>query len=85
MAFQQLREAVPQDVPVAPPSRKPLLPNPHDLPGVPAQSSTVTSNAIVGKVAPHHGGQTGMLLEDRCRFQCIAATCYDLIAARLPI
>ena len=20
-----------------------------------------------------------------CRFQCIAATCYDLIAARLPI
>jgi transposase len=22
---------------------------------------------------------------DYCRFQCIAATCYDLIAARLPI
>jgi hypothetical protein len=22
---------------------------------------------------------------EACRFQCIAATCYDLIAARLPI
>ena len=26
-----------------------------------------------------------LLLDDDCRFQCIAATYYDLIAARLPI
>ena len=65
MAFQQLREAAPQDVPVAPPAREPLLPSPHNLSGVPAQSATVAGNAIVGIVAPHHGCQMGMLLQDR--------------------
>src|SRR3954469_4350918 len=65
MAFQPLRKAAPQDIPMAPPSREPLLPDPHDLPGVPAQPSTVASNAVIGVVAPHHRRQTGMLLGDR--------------------
>src|SRR5450432_3281885 len=31
------------------------------------------------------GGRRKKLDPGKCRFQCIAATCYDLIAARLPI
>jgi hypothetical protein len=30
-------------------------------------------------------GFAGAFRALRCGFQCIAATCYDLIAARLPI
>ena len=68
MVFQPLIETAPQNIAVAPSPREPLLPDPHDLPGVPAQSPTIAAYAVVGIVAPHHRGQMGLLCSDgSCR------------------
>ena len=48
----------------ATPPRQPFLPDPRDLPGVPAYSLKVTRSAVVGIVAPHHRGQMGVLVGD---------------------
>ncbi|WP_438270246.1 IS91 family transposase [Rhizobium mongolense] len=56
-AFQDFVEAGPSDHALAISPRQPLLPNPHDLSGVPPQSSNVATNAVIGAVAPQHGGQ----------------------------
>ena len=61
MVFQPLIETAPQNIAVAPSPREPLLPDPHDLPGVPAQSPTISTYAVVGIVASHHRGQMGLL------------------------
>jgi len=65
VAFQDFVQAVPSEhaLPISP--RQPLLPNPYDLVGEPAQSSTVATNTVVGEVAPHHRGQVAMLVADR--------------------
>src|SRR6516164_9172246 len=47
------------------PPRQPLVPDPLDLIGVPAQSFDVARDAVVGIVAPHHRGQMGALVWDR--------------------
>jgi len=62
VAFQDLVHARPPEHALAISPRQPPLPNPPDLMGVPAQSSTVATNAIVGVVAPHHCGQMSMLV-----------------------
>ena len=46
------------------PTRQPLLPDPDDLVGVPAQSFDIAGDAVVGIVAPHHHGQMGVLVPD---------------------
>ena len=49
----------------APPVRRAYIPkadDSRDLIGEPAQASTITANAVVGEVAPHHRGQMAMLV-----------------------
>src|SRR5690348_16324432 len=65
MALQPLIETAPQDIAVTPSPREPLLPNPHDLPGVPAQSPAIAAYAVVGIVTAHHRGQMGLLCGER--------------------
>ncbi|WP_234897130.1 hypothetical protein [Sinorhizobium medicae] len=64
-AFQDFVEAGPSDHALAISPRQPLLPNPHDLSGVPPQSLNVATNAVIGAVAPQHGGQMAVLVADR--------------------
>ena len=54
MAFQDFVEARPWDGASAISPRQPLPPYPHDMPGIPLQSSNVAADAVVGEVAPHH-------------------------------
>jgi hypothetical protein len=65
VTFQDFVEAGPSDHALAISPRQLLLPPTHDLSGVPSQSSNVATNAIVGIVAPQHGGQMAMLIADR--------------------
>src|SRR5215472_14341366 len=44
--------------------RQPLLPDPRHLVGEPRQAPTITTNTIVGEVAPHHYRQVAMLVTD---------------------
>jgi hypothetical protein len=62
MPFQNCLKATPQEPTSAIPSRQPLPPDPHDLVGVPAQSSYVARYAVVGIVAPHRLGQMVVLV-----------------------
>src|SRR5208337_4993222 len=54
MAFQDFVEARPADDALAISPRQPLLPYPHDLTRVPAQSSSIATNAVISEVTPHH-------------------------------
>jgi hypothetical protein len=54
--------------------------NRHDTKGIVLVLRTLAD--VASKVQPSATWATGA---SGCRFQCIAATCYDLIAARLPI
>ena len=58
------RRSDPAEPAPAIPPRQPLLPDPRDLIGVPTYSSKVARYAVVGIVAPHHRGQTGVLVGD---------------------
>ena len=64
MASQDFVEAGPADHALAISPRQPLLPDPHDLTGEPSQSSTITTDAVVGVVAPHNDGQMAVLVAD---------------------
>src|ERR1700712_1955142 len=76
MAFQHLVEACPLERILAIAPRQPFLPYPHDLIGKPAQSSTITANAIVGEVAPHHRRKVVVLVADRVVPVCPAPVAY---------
>src|SRR5258705_4554729 len=64
MPCQECVEAGPSDHALTITPRQPLAPNSHYLIGEPAQASTVTANAVVGEVAPHHRAQMAMLVAD---------------------
>src|SRR5260370_20064931 len=64
MRCQEFVEAGPSDHALTSTPRQPLAPNSHYLIGEPAQASTVTANAVVGEVAPHHRAQMAMLVAD---------------------
>src|SRR4029077_14535178 len=64
VTLQECSEPAPEEPTPAIPSRQPLVPDPLDLIGVPAQSSKVASYAVVGIVTPHHRGQMGVLVRD---------------------
>src|SRR5260370_37650927 len=64
MPCQEFVEAGPSDHALTITPRQPLAPNSPYLIGEPAQASTVTSNAVVGEVAPHHRGQMAMLVAE---------------------
>src|SRR5258707_2021940 len=84
MPCQEFVEAGPSDHALTITPRQPLAPNSHYLIGEPAQASTVTANAVVGEVAPHHRGQMAMLVAEgpvavfstpaRCRGHCAGRT-----------
>src|SRR5262245_4728546 len=65
MAPEQLGKAAPGHgaLPVAP--GPPLAPAPCDFIGIPAQSTIIARDAVVGIVAPHHRAQMGVLCADR--------------------
>src|SRR2546430_6084914 len=65
MPCQEFIEAGPSDHALTITPRQPLAPDSHHLIGEPAQASTVTANAVVGEVAPHHRGQMAMLVAER--------------------
>src|SRR2546421_10129463 len=65
MRCQEFIEAGPSDHALTITPRQPLAPDSHHLIGEPAQASTVTANAVVGEVAPHHRGQMAMLVAER--------------------
>src|SRR5215469_13087145 len=62
---QKFVEAGPWDRAATMTPRQPLAPDAHHLPGEPMQAPTVSPNAIVGEVAPHHRGQVPMLVAKR--------------------
>src|SRR5262249_50641526 len=62
---QKVVEAGPCDHASTMTPRQPLAPDPNHLIGEPMQAPTVAANAIIGEVAPHHGGQVTMLVADR--------------------
>src|SRR5712672_3911905 len=64
MPCQEFVEAGPSDHALTITPRQPLAPNSHYLIGEPAQASTVTADAVVGEVAPHHRGQMAMLVAE---------------------
>src|SRR5260370_39181300 len=64
MRCQEFVEAGPSDHALTSTPRQPLAPDSHYLIGEPAQASTVTANAVVGEVAPHHRGQMAMLVAE---------------------
>src|SRR2546430_13748722 len=64
MPCQEFVEAGPSDHALTITPRQPLAPNSHYLIGEPAQASTVTANAVIGEVAPHHRGQMAMLVAE---------------------
>src|ERR1700730_6562153 len=64
MPCQEFVEAGPPDHALTITPRQPLAPGSHHLIGEPAQASTVTANAVVGEVAPHHRGQMAMLVAE---------------------
>src|SRR5256714_11747473 len=64
MPCQEFGEAGPSDHALTITPRQPLAPNSHYLIGEPAQASTVTADAVVGEVAPHHRGQMAMLVAE---------------------
>src|SRR5512133_3149421 len=64
MPCQEFIEAGPSDHALTITPRQPLAPDSHHLIGEPAQASTVTANAVVGEVAPHHRGQMAMLVAE---------------------
>ena len=63
----------------------------NEVPDLPvAVASSIAAHAESRGVAavarcPDLAGRRDRLSPAGCGFQCIAATCYDLIAARLPI
>src|SRR5260370_5701307 len=65
MPCQEFVEAGPWDRALTITPRQPLAPDSHHLIGEPTQALTVTANAVVGEVAPHHRGQMAMLVADR--------------------
>src|ERR1700730_9011074 len=65
MPCQEFIEAGPSDPALTITPRQPLAPDSHHLIGEPAQASTVTANAVVGEVAPHHRAQMAMLVAER--------------------
>src|SRR5215469_9542087 len=62
---QKFVEAGPCDHASTMTPRQPLAPDANHLIGEPTQAPTVAANAIIGEVAPHHGGQVTMLVADR--------------------
>src|SRR5260370_26572338 len=64
MPCQEFVEAGPSDHALTITPRQPLAPNSPYLIGEPAQASTVTANAVIGEVAPHHRGQMAMLVAE---------------------
>src|SRR5215471_12447622 len=62
---QKVVEAGPCDHASTMTPRQPLAPDANHLIGEPTQAPTVAANAIIGEVAPHHGGQVTMLVADR--------------------
>src|SRR6516225_6632527 len=64
MPCQEFVEAGPSDHALTITPRQPLAPDSRYLIGEPAQASTVTANAVIGEVAPHHRGQMAMLVAE---------------------
>ena len=65
MPGQKFVEAGPWDRASTMTPRQPLAPGTHHLIGEPTQAPTVTVNAVIGEVAPHHRGQVAMLVGQR--------------------
>src|SRR5580704_17389302 len=64
VALEECGEVAPVKPTPATPPRQPFLPDPRDLPGVPAYSLKVARSAVVGIVAPHRRAQMGVLVRD---------------------
>src|ERR1017187_4924297 len=64
VTLQECSESAPEEPTPAIPPRQPLVPDPLDLIGAPAQSSKVASYAVVRIVAPHHRDQMGLLVRE---------------------